>query len=47
MIKPLDLFSYMWALNIQWLILKKIVRIAQKLYQICARNITKKKKRNQ
>jgi hypothetical protein len=42
--QSLDLFSYMWVLNIQWLILKKIVRIAQKLYGICARNITKKKK---
>jgi hypothetical protein len=29
--QPLDLFSYIWAMNIQWLILKKIkfVRVVQ------------------
>jgi hypothetical protein len=42
--QPLDLFFYIWALNIQWLILKKVVRFVQKLYEICARNITKKEK---
>jgi hypothetical protein len=41
----LDLFFYIWALNIQWLILKKVVRFVQKLYEICARNITKKEKK--
>jgi hypothetical protein len=36
--QPLDLFSYIWALNIQWLILKK-----KKLLELCksfVRNIT-------
>jgi hypothetical protein len=30
--QPLNLFSYMWTLNIQGLILKKVVIIVQKLY---------------
>jgi len=29
----LDWFSYMLALNIQWLILKKVIRVVQKLYK--------------
>jgi hypothetical protein len=42
--QPLDLFSYNWALSIQLLILKKVVRVVRKLYENCARNITLKEK---
>jgi hypothetical protein len=37
--QPLDLFFYMSTLNFQWLILKEIVRVIQKLYESCARYI--------
>jgi hypothetical protein len=37
--QSLDLFSYMWVINIQWLILKKVIRVVQKWYESCVKNI--------
>jgi hypothetical protein len=41
--QPLNLISYIWAINIQLLIFKKVIRVIQKLYESYARNITLKK----
>lgn len=43
--QQLNLLSYIWAINIQLLIFKKVVRIIQKLYKSYAKNITLKKKK--